>query len=116
MGIVADFTAQQGGHTHVQHTALTLYADVLNVYDNPADLTQFSGMEYTIADKRGAVIVKKTLGHGITVDDSVIQITVSGNELKRSGTHRHSLVMFDSKGQALLPVFNVPLFISPLAI
>jgi hypothetical protein len=68
--------------------------------------TVFPDAFYVIADKRGEVLIQKTLGDGITVDGDNFKVFIDDGELTFFGNYTHQFSVQDVEGNILPPVFQ----------
>lgn len=66
----------------------------------------FSDAFYVIANKRGDILLQKTLGNGVTVDGDLFLVTLDDGELTFFGNYEHQFSVVDTAGNILPPVFK----------
>lgn len=67
--------------------------------------SSFSDAEYIIADNAGKIVIHKKLNNGIIIDGDDFLINIDDGELLVKGNYLHQLVVWNSAGDKLPPVF-----------
>jgi hypothetical protein len=111
MGLAVNFGTKIGRLTAYQYSDFIFKVEIEDKSNNnevtPA--ANFSHAEYLIADSNQQVVIRKSLGEGITVVDSKFHIKVDDLEMDFEGSYTHQLIVFDTAGNKLNPVFREPL-------
>jgi hypothetical protein len=76
-----------------------------NFYRHTPSISDYSAVEYIIADRRGNAIVYLTLNNGIYADAGDLIIHVDDAVIDFRGDYYHQLVLFDAVGNKLPPEF-----------
>lgn len=110
MGLTANFNKYTDTNEAAQHSDFSFYAEVLaddGVTPRPA--TDFIDAEYIIADLKDNIVIKKTLGDGISVEDDKFLVKVDDTELDFHGAYQHQFVVYNLLGERRSPIFQNPL-------